>query len=72
MAEKRTCDGCGKEYWWPARWQHKDCNVLPKVDESVGRDTAVADVVAGTKVRFDRTAYQREYMRKRRLKLKEK
>lgn len=26
MAEKRVCDGCKKEYWWPgAKWQHARC-----------------------------------------------
>ena len=29
MSEKRRCDGCGKEYWWPAaKWQHEGCEGL--------------------------------------------
>jgi len=35
MPEKRKCDGCGKEYWWPGgRWQHTGC-----------KDSLVGDVV---------------------------
>ena len=26
MSEKRNCEGCRQEYWWPAaRWQHEKC-----------------------------------------------
>ena len=31
MGEKRRCEGCGKDYWWPAcRWQHEKCGDLVK------------------------------------------
>ena len=75
MAEKRRCDGCGKEYWWPgARWQHEGCvvpvevvGVVEPADAGVFREEQPGDL--GRKQRWSRkdyNAYQREYMRKRR------
>ena len=76
MSERRVCDGCGKDYWWPnARWQHEGC-VLRSADtksgvEPVSGERADREVDPGRKQRWSReayNAYQREYMRKRRAK----
>jgi len=79
MPEKRICDGCGKEYWWPgAKWQHIGCvkSDPPKRDEGKSRTRVVSvkkDRVAKPQTWTTREeykahmrAYMRDYMRKRR------
>ena len=61
MPELRRCEGCGKDYWWPAaRWQHEACEVRRE-----GRK------VSPVKQRWARekyNAWMRDYLRKRRAK----
>lgn len=77
MAEKRLHEECGKEFWFPGeRWRHelKDgvylCTGKPPRDVPVEvRDVQPREVEVPKRSRkktFDRTAYQREYMRKTR------
>jgi hypothetical protein len=56
MPERRSCSGCGKEYWWPsARWQHENCVVV---------NAATNVVVNGrTKDRHRKTTERREYVK---------
>ena len=64
--DKPTCKVCGKKHWshedhvWPAE-------VPPKKIEKVYPQSTDNGVVIHKK-KFDRVAYQREYMRKRRAK----
>ena len=59
-----TCKGCGKEFWPNQAWQHEKCasNVQPASNTETNK--------ASNKQRWNReayNAYQRDYMRKRRL-----
>ena len=82
MSEKRRCDGCGKDYWWPAaKWQHEGC-VLHSVDTACDAESVsgapvnneverLPERLPERKQRWSKeayNAYQREYMRKRRSK----
>jgi hypothetical protein len=54
MAERKTCDGCGKTYWSPgADWQHASC-VPAAVPESKvpakARKRPAKPVVVGNQV----------------------
>ena len=85
MGEKRRCDGCGKEYWWPScRWQHEKCGKGKAVGGEIkrggdvgvsGKGVCQAGVVEDRtegdgRVKFDKVAYQRGYMRRRRERLR--
>ena len=73
MEQKKGCV-CGKSYWPSQAWQHKECRSSVDASKSGERGTsgvreasgqvlraAVKGVAGGPK--FDRTAYQRQYMR---------
>ena len=78
MDKQEVCHVCGKEYWPNQAWLHKRCTVFGGSDSG----DVVNEVVSGekgghletvrvtapkqSKPKFDRVAYQREYMRRRR------
>lgn len=45
MAEKRGCDECGKDYWWPrAGWQHELKDGFYRCTGKPGRVVPVEDI----------------------------
>ena len=56
MPEKRVCDGCAKEFWWPgAQWQHDGCvvavqsSVLGVASNGVANSSSASNTVHLTK-----------------------
>ena len=81
MSEKRNCEGCGQDYWWPAaRWQHEGCATNAATNNERLTDVSNADVSNvvvsnAQRVKRWREAHleesrrrQREYMRRVRAK----
>ena len=70
MPEQRTCQGCGKVYWWPgARWQHEQCKPSPNVATNTVATNKPATNKERTANRRDRASYntyQRDYMKRKR------
>ena len=61
---RKTCEGCEKLYWSPgADWQHRACGEI-KAGVIVPNERQATDDSTEVKSRFDRTSYQREYMKK--------
>lgn len=72
MAEKKVCDGCKQEYWWPAgRWQHRNCDPSTGGRKEATEGVVVQSEVVGQvkkvgrpRVVQDWKAHRREYMRR--------